>query len=131
MHLMSLISPVDGDLAVVYSPLLPVPFRERLLDRGVALVETPDDEFDTMGTNVLALAPRRCLMLAGNPAHARRARARRRRRDRVRGQRDQRQGRRRTDLPDAPARPDRLMPARFHGAGIAPGYAVYRFTRSR
>ena len=41
MHLMSLISPVDDDLAVVYSRLLPVPFRERLLDRGVALVETP------------------------------------------------------------------------------------------
>jgi N-dimethylarginine dimethylaminohydrolase len=67
MHLMSLISPVDRDLAVVYSPLLPVPFRERLLERGTTLVEVPDEEFDTMGTNVLALAPRRCLMLAGNP----------------------------------------------------------------
>jgi len=67
MHLMSLISPVDGDLAVVYSRLLPVPFRERLLDRGLALVETPDHEFDSMGTNVLALAPRRCVMLSGNP----------------------------------------------------------------
>jgi N-dimethylarginine dimethylaminohydrolase len=67
MHLMSLISPVDHDLAVVYSPLLPVPFREWLLDRGIRLVEVSDEEFDTMGTNVLALAPRRCLMLAGNP----------------------------------------------------------------
>jgi len=67
MHLMSLISPVDHDLAVVYSRLLPVPFREWLLDRGIRLVEVPDDEFDSMGTNVLALAPRRCLMLAGNP----------------------------------------------------------------
>jgi N-dimethylarginine dimethylaminohydrolase len=67
MHLMSLVSPVDRDLAVVYSRLLPVPFRERLLDRGIALVEVPDEEFDTMGTNVLALAPRRCVMLAGNP----------------------------------------------------------------
>jgi N-dimethylarginine dimethylaminohydrolase len=67
MHLMSLISPVDHGLAVVYSPLLPVAFREWLLDRGVRLVEVPDAEFDTMGTNVLALAPRRCLMLAGNP----------------------------------------------------------------
>jgi N-dimethylarginine dimethylaminohydrolase len=66
-HLMSIISPVDRDLAVVYSPLLPVPFRERLLHSGVDLVEVPDAEFDTMGTNVLALAPRRCLMLAGNP----------------------------------------------------------------
>jgi N-dimethylarginine dimethylaminohydrolase len=67
MHLMSLISPVDRDLAVVYSRLLPVPFREYLLGRRIGLVETPDDEFDSMGTNVLALAPRQCLMLAGNP----------------------------------------------------------------
>jgi N-dimethylarginine dimethylaminohydrolase len=67
MHLMSLISPVDRDLAVVYSRLLPVPFREWLLERGMRLVEVPDVEFETMGTNVLALAPRRCLMVTGNP----------------------------------------------------------------
>jgi N-dimethylarginine dimethylaminohydrolase len=67
LHLMSLLSPVDRDLAVVYSPLMPVPFRERLEKRGMALVEVPDAEFETMGANVLALAPRRCLMLAGNP----------------------------------------------------------------
>jgi N-dimethylarginine dimethylaminohydrolase len=67
MHLMSLLSPVDHDLAVVYSRLLPVPFREWLLSRGFSLVEVPDEEFDSMGTNVLALSPRRCVMLAGNP----------------------------------------------------------------
>jgi N-dimethylarginine dimethylaminohydrolase len=67
MHLMSLISPVDRDLAVVYSPLLPVPAREWLLARGIRLVEVPDEEFETMGTNVLAIAPRRCVMLEGNP----------------------------------------------------------------
>lgn len=66
-HLMSIVSPVDRDLAVVYSPLLPVPFRERLIGRGFELVEVPDGEFDTMGTNVLAIAPRVCVMLAGNP----------------------------------------------------------------
>lgn len=66
-HLMSLLSPVDRDLAVVYSPLMPVPFREWLLDRGFTLVEVPDDEFDTMGANVLAIAPRRCVMVRGNP----------------------------------------------------------------
>jgi len=66
MHLMSLISPVDHDIALVYSPLLPVPFREWLLDRGVRLIEVPDEEFGSMGPNVLALAPRRCLMLTGN-----------------------------------------------------------------
>ena len=66
-HLMSIISPVDHDLAVAYSPLMPVAFRERLLDRGIALVEVPDAEFESMGTNVLAIAPRRCVMVAGNP----------------------------------------------------------------
>ena len=67
MHLMSLLSPVDDDLAVVYSPLLPVPFREWLLDRGIRLVDVPEEEFESMGTNVLALAPRRCVALSGNP----------------------------------------------------------------
>jgi N-dimethylarginine dimethylaminohydrolase len=67
MHLMSLISPLDRDLALVYSRLLPVPFRERLLERGIELIEVPDAEFETMGGNVLALAPRRCLMVRGNP----------------------------------------------------------------
>src|ERR1043165_1285659 len=66
-HLMSIISPVDRDLAVVYSPLMPIPFREWLIERGIALVEVPDAEFESMGANVLALAPRRCLMVAGNP----------------------------------------------------------------
>jgi N-dimethylarginine dimethylaminohydrolase len=68
LHLMSLLSPVDRDLAVVYSPLLPVPFREELIRRGYGLVEVPDVEFDSMGANVLALGPRDCLMLAGNRA---------------------------------------------------------------
>lgn len=67
MHLMSLISPVDRDLAVVYSRLLPGTFRQTLLDRGYRLVDVPDDEYETMGTNVLALGPRACLMLNGNP----------------------------------------------------------------
>jgi N-dimethylarginine dimethylaminohydrolase len=67
MHLMSLVSPVDTDLAVVYSRLLTIPFREQLLERGFKLIEVPDEEFETMGTNVLALAPRVCVMLKGNP----------------------------------------------------------------
>jgi len=66
-HLMSIISPVDRDLAVVYSPLIPVPFREQLVEQGMTLVEVPDDEFESMGANVLAIAPRRCVMMAGNP----------------------------------------------------------------
>jgi N-dimethylarginine dimethylaminohydrolase len=66
-HLMSIISPVASDLAVVYSPLMPVPFREWLIVRGIELVEVPDAEFDTMGANVLAIAPRQCVMVEGNP----------------------------------------------------------------
>ena len=66
-HLMSIISPVDRDLAVVYSPLMPVPFREWLIGRGITLVEVPDGEFESMGANVLAVAPRRCVMVRGNP----------------------------------------------------------------
>jgi arginine deiminase len=67
LHLMSNISPVDRDLAVVYSRLLPVPFRQWLIACGIKLVEVPDAEYDSMACNVLAVAPRKCLMLAGNP----------------------------------------------------------------
>ena len=66
-HLMSFLSPIDHDLALVYSPLLPVPFRQILLERGIRFVEVPDEEFASMGCNVLAVAPRRAVMLAGNP----------------------------------------------------------------
>jgi N-dimethylarginine dimethylaminohydrolase len=72
LHLLSLISLVDHDLAVVYLPLLTVPFYQNLERRGIRLVEVPDDEFMTMATNVLALAPRECLMLGGNPVTQRR-----------------------------------------------------------
>jgi N-dimethylarginine dimethylaminohydrolase len=67
LHLMSLISPIDHDLALVYSPLLPVVFREWLLECGIALLEVPSEEYDTMAGNVLAVGPRDCLMLSGNP----------------------------------------------------------------
>lgn len=72
LHLLSLISLVDHDLAVVYPPLLPVPFWHLLQERGWRLVEVPPEEFETMGPNVLALAPGQCLLLAGNPVTQRR-----------------------------------------------------------
>jgi N-dimethylarginine dimethylaminohydrolase len=72
LHLMSLISLVDHDLAVVYLSLLPVPFWEYLQGKGVELVEVPENEFETMGTNVLAIRPRSCLILEGNPVTQRR-----------------------------------------------------------
>jgi N-dimethylarginine dimethylaminohydrolase len=72
MHLMSFLSPLDRDLAVVYAPLAPVRLLELLAERGVAVVEVPDEEFETMGPNVLALGPRRALALAGNDETRRR-----------------------------------------------------------
>jgi len=67
LHLMSLISLVDHNLAVAYPSLLPVPFWRALRERGVDLIEVPEAEFNTMGTNVLAIAPRVSLILEGNP----------------------------------------------------------------
>jgi dimethylargininase len=67
LHLMSLISLVDHDAAVVYLPLLPVPFWRHLRERGFRLIEVPDGEFESMAPNVLALAPGKCVMLEGNP----------------------------------------------------------------
>lgn len=67
LHLMSFISIVDYDLAVVYLPLMPVPFYQYLQAEGFRFVEVPEEEFLTMGPNVLALAPGKCLMLQNNP----------------------------------------------------------------
>lgn len=67
LHLQSNISLVDRDLAVVYSRLLTVPFRQWLLARGLQFVEVPDEEYETLACNVLALGPRQCVMVAGNP----------------------------------------------------------------
>ena len=67
MHLMSLISPLAPDLAVVYAPLLPTRLALLLEEREIELVEVPDDEFESLGSNVLALAPRVALAVEGNP----------------------------------------------------------------
>lgn len=66
MHLMSFISPLDRDLALVYTRIAPVRLLELLAERGIAVVEVPDEEFETQGPNVLALGPRRALALEGN-----------------------------------------------------------------
>lgn len=67
LHLMSNVSPIDHDLYLVYSKLLPVSFREYLLERGIKLVEVPDEEYDSMGCNVLAVSPRKVIMINKNP----------------------------------------------------------------
>lgn len=72
LHLMSFVSPLDVDLAVAYLPMVPVRLLEILRDRDVRLVEVPDEEFASMGPNVLALGPRIALALDGNPETRRR-----------------------------------------------------------
>jgi dimethylargininase len=75
LHLLSLISMVDEDLAVVYRPLMAVAFVELLESRGIQMVDIPESEFASQGCNVLALAPRKCLMLRENVETAARLRA--------------------------------------------------------
>ena len=68
LHLLSLVSPVDVDLAVAYLPLMPTALWSELKRRGVRLLEVPEEEFArTQATNVLTVSPRRCIMLDGNP----------------------------------------------------------------
>lgn len=66
-HLMSCLSPLDQDLAVVYQPLMAGRLVEFLISRGTKFVDVPDSEFETMGCNVLAMGPRHAMMVAGNP----------------------------------------------------------------
>ena len=72
MHLMSFISPLDRDLALVYTRIAPVRLLELLAERGISVVEVPDEEFESQGPNVLALGPRHALALDGNPETRRR-----------------------------------------------------------
>jgi N-dimethylarginine dimethylaminohydrolase len=74
LHLLSLISPVAERLAVVYLPLMPVALVELLEVRGYTLIEIPDEEFFTQGSNVLALAPGKVVILRENRVTARRLR---------------------------------------------------------
>jgi N-dimethylarginine dimethylaminohydrolase len=68
IHLLSIIHPVADDLAVVYLPLLPVGLWELLGDLGMRVVEVPDDEFETLGCNVLVVRPGVVIVADGNPA---------------------------------------------------------------
>ena len=72
LHLLSLLSPLDDDLVVAYLPLMPVRLVQLLRELEIEIVEVPDDEFETMGPNVLALAPRVGLALEGNDETRRR-----------------------------------------------------------
>lgn len=67
LHLMSIISFVDLDKAVVYSKYMPVFFREFLIERGIQLIEADDDEYDSLGTNLLTLEPGKVILIDGCP----------------------------------------------------------------
>ncbi len=67
LHLMSFLSIVDKDLAVVHSPLMPVFLRQLLIEKGFSLIDVPKEEYDLLGCNVLALAPRVCVLTDDNP----------------------------------------------------------------
>ncbi|CAB4962047.1 unannotated protein [freshwater metagenome] len=57
LHLMSLVSPIRDDLAVVYERLAPVALLRALARRGITWVAVEDDEYATLGCNVLAISP--------------------------------------------------------------------------
>lgn len=70
LHLLSLLSPLDDDLAIAFEPLLPVSLRRDLRDRGVDVIAAPADEFESsagLSVNVLALRPRGVVALEGFP----------------------------------------------------------------
>jgi dimethylargininase len=70
IHLMSVISPVADDLAVVFLPLLPAGLWELLVDLDIRLIEVPEAEFPTLGCNVLAVRPGVVIMAEGNSVTA-------------------------------------------------------------
>lgn len=68
LHLLSVISPVADDLAVVFLPQLPAGLYELLREHGIGWVEVPEQEIPTLGANVLTVRPGVVIMAEGNPA---------------------------------------------------------------
>ncbi|MCJ7711578.1 MAG: arginine deiminase family protein [Chloroflexi bacterium] len=75
VHLLSVVSPVADDLAVVFLPLLPAGLYELLADLGIRLVEVPEEEYATLGCNVLAVRPGVVVTAEGNDVTRRRLEA--------------------------------------------------------
>ena len=67
LHLMSIISPLDKDLALIYRPLMPISFIQWLEQLGIKFVEVDEAEYLLMGCNVLATSPRSVIMLENLP----------------------------------------------------------------
>lgn len=70
IHLMSVVSPVADDIAVVFLPLLPVGLWQLLVELGTRLIEVPEEEFASLGCNVLAVRPGVVIVAEGNPRTA-------------------------------------------------------------
>ncbi len=70
LHLLSVVSPLDADLALIHAPLLPTALYQRMQDLGYQLLHAPAAEFDAslgLNLNVLATEPRRCIAIDGFP----------------------------------------------------------------
>ena len=67
LHLMSNVSPIDNNLFLIYPKLLPARFIEFLKSGNIKLINVPDEEYESMACNVLSLAPKKCIMMSGNP----------------------------------------------------------------
>ena len=70
LHLMSVVSPVREDLAVVFERLAPVALLQALHARGIQTLSVPDEDYASLGCNVLAVAPGVAVIAKGNAATA-------------------------------------------------------------
>lgn len=67
VHLLSVISPIADDLAVVFPSLMPAGLHELTRELGIRLLAVPEEEYGTLGCNVLAVRPGVVIMATGNP----------------------------------------------------------------
>lgn len=68
LHLMSIVSSLDTDLALVHAPLLPTALHHLMLEMNYELLVAPPEEFDVslgLNLNVLATAPRTVIAVEG------------------------------------------------------------------
>ena len=66
LHLMSLISPLKEDLFLIYEKLLPVGFLKFLNKIAIKTISIADEDYDSLGCNVLPLSTAKCLITNGN-----------------------------------------------------------------
>lgn len=70
LHLLSIVNPLDTNLALVNQALLPTALHQRMVELGYQLLPAPADELEASGglsLNVLATGPRRAIAIDGFP----------------------------------------------------------------